>query len=292
MSADPTSQTFADEPPRVRRFRLALVRAIPRVPNDRAALQHMEQKHLGDVLIDYVNWRSRFVGVRPRRVEIEPVATVDPRWQNMSTVVAHFLEKVRRGDDLTPHLSLAPHTHGYSVAARAPRAKNADKWSDKDFLLNTLGYHHFHLGIGIEPGGYATRTDEVIFARVTREEFKVIAIFGHPVFDLDSEERRRLWELHNEIAFRGVAPGQFVIGAAIATSGHAVHVVRYAQHCLRCICAIDPQMNDSETVKGWFGNAALMAPKKPKLEWMFMHLDFGFTEKTTRTGFWVQKGWN
>ena len=57
------------EPPRIRKFRLELVKEIPRFPNNLASLKHMQQKHLTNVLIDYINWRSRYIGVRPRTVE-------------------------------------------------------------------------------------------------------------------------------------------------------------------------------------------------------------------------------
>ena len=50
---------------RVKNFRSWLVNAIPRVPNDRASKLHMQQKQLPELLIDYVNWRSRYVGQRP-----------------------------------------------------------------------------------------------------------------------------------------------------------------------------------------------------------------------------------
>src|ERR1700683_2567304 len=88
----------------VKKFRLELVKAIPRFPNDGKSLLHMRQKHLSSVLVDYIHWRARYVGIRPRQVEIEAVAKANPRWSAMAVPIEAFLEKVRRGDDLTPHL--------------------------------------------------------------------------------------------------------------------------------------------------------------------------------------------
>ncbi len=62
------AQATAVEPPRIKKLRRDLIKAIPRVPNNKASLQHMEAKHLTDLLIDYINWRSRYVGERPRTV--------------------------------------------------------------------------------------------------------------------------------------------------------------------------------------------------------------------------------
>jgi hypothetical protein len=53
ISTHPSGST--GEPPRIKKFRLALVKEIPRFPNDKASLQHMQQKHLPEVMIDYVN---------------------------------------------------------------------------------------------------------------------------------------------------------------------------------------------------------------------------------------------
>jgi hypothetical protein len=182
--------TPACEPPRVNKFRLELVKTIRRFPNNRKSLQHMQQKRLADVLIDYVHWRARYVGKRPRQIEIEAAVKADARWPAMATAIEAFLGKVRVGDDLTPHLSLLPHTRGYSLAAHTPGATNEDHWSDKDFFLTRMNYHHFHLGMGRRG-----RTGHLIFAEVSRDKFKVIAIFNHDVFVEGSPER-----MHNMLA--------------------------------------------------------------------------------------------
>jgi hypothetical protein len=105
-----------------------------------------------------------------RQVEIEPAAKADPRWSAMAAAIEAFLEKVRRGDDLTPYLSLIPHTRGYSLAAHTPGATNDERWSDKDLLLTRMNYHHFHLGMGIEAAGHAARTAHIVY-RLVRLRF-------------------------------------------------------------------------------------------------------------------------
>lgn len=121
-SAKTTSQMTGDEPPRIKNFRGELIKAIPRFPNDRASVLHMRQKHLTDLLIDYINWRSRYVGQRPRAVSVEPAVQSDPRWAAHAVGIAAFLDKVRRGDDLTPHLSMSDIRKGTRLP-RAPRAR-------------------------------------------------------------------------------------------------------------------------------------------------------------------------
>ena len=124
----------------------------------------MKQKQLPELLIDYLNWRSRYVGQRPRTVTVEPVAMADPRWWKHAAAIQSFIDKVAQGDDLTPHLSIQPHKHGYAPAARTLGATTEDRWSDKDFVLNIMGYHHFHLGTTMQRRGHVDRSDDLIFA--------------------------------------------------------------------------------------------------------------------------------
>jgi hypothetical protein len=232
----------------------------------------MQQKQLPELLIDYVNWRSRYVGQRPRTVTVEPATKADPRWSMHAAAIGAFIDKVRRGDDLDPHLSIKPHTQGYAPAARAPGATIEDRWSDKDFLLNTMGYHHFHLGTATQKHGHVDRTGDLIFAKVHRDTFKVIAIFGHEVFEQNSTERMRLWSVHEEIVFRGVPPGSAVVEGLIATSGHNLHVVHYAQECAKIIRDYERKLDDPNFVKRLYPSGE-RAPAKPKFEWSFRHLD-------------------
>lgn len=284
-------QATAFEQPRIKKLRRALIKAIPRVPNNKASLEHMEAKQLPDLLIDYINWRSRYVGERPRTVSIEAAALADPRWSSNAAAIKTFLEKVERGDDLTPHLSIEPHTRGYAPAAHAPLATPDDRWSDKDFLLNVMGFHHFHLGTATQGRGHVGRTDELIFAEVRRDTFKVIAIFHHSVFDEGSAERMRLWALHDSIIARGVAPGAAIVRAMIATSGHPLHVVLYARACLRIIREIEPRLDDPEFVKSLY-RPPEEAPAKSKLPWAFRHLDLAIYDEAKPCIMMLKKGWN
>jgi hypothetical protein len=242
---------------------------------------------LSDVLVDYVHWRARYVGKRPRQIEIEAAAKADPGWFAMAAAIEAFLEKVRSGDDLTPHLSLLPHTRGYSVAVHTPGATNEDRWSDKDFLLTRMNYHHFHFGTG-----RTGRTDDLIFAEVGRDKFKVIAIFNHDVFVEGSTERERLSALHNQIIFRRLPPGAGVMDGPVMSSGHAMHVVMYAQRCARQIESVDPQLDNRAYIENWYALGEIESPPEPKFKWAFLHLDLAVYESAKRTAFVLEKGWN
>jgi|ERR1700730_11639224 len=260
------------EPSRVKRFRLEMAKAIPKVPNDRATLRKLQEKSLGEILIDYVNWRARYVGVRQRKVIIDPEMRTQPKWAEHALAVEALFKKVESGEDLTPHLSLVPHSRGYARRAGMQGALSDDKWSDKDFLLHGMNCHHFHLGHNVERRGHVERTENVLFADVTREEFTVVGIFDHSVFERDTPERRRLWELHDRISFRGHPPGAVLFNAAITTSGHTLHGVHYAQHCARKVQLYEPLLNGRDFVDSMFAQASGKPPSGTNFAWGFNHL--------------------
>jgi hypothetical protein len=288
----------ATEPKRIKKLRSELLKAIPRFPNDKASLQALQSKSLTSLLIDYANWAIRYVSPRPRRVQVESTASGDARWQSLSTEITFFLDKVARGDDLTPHLSIEPHTRGYTPAASAPGTA-ADRWADKDMLLNVMGYYHFHLGMTLEPAGHAKRTNEVLFAAVTRDLFEVVAILDHSVFEMRddptvpiSPERQRLLTIFEERAMRNARPGSVVIPAMIATSGHSMHLVRSAQNYVKVLQENEPKLDDLSFVNGLYEKAGLPHPMKPKLRWHMQLLDLGVLDETTGAFFPFRRGPN
>lgn len=282
------------ETKRIKNFRLSIAKQIPRFPNDKASLQILEAKSLGALLIDYANWAIRYVATRPRRVIIESTAINDRRWASWEADIRQLLRKVETGDDLTPHLSLKPHTRGFTPAASA-QGPDVDRWADKDMLLNVMGYHHLHLDAAPTQG---MRSDEMVFAQVTRDTFTVVGIFDHSVFEATTPtavmtaERERLWEIFDERTTRGVPPGAVVMTPPIATSGHPVQLVMMASDYARTIHAIDPKLNDRSYVQGLFEEAHAPVPAKPELRWRMHFLDLCLVDKAETCAFVLRKGPN
>jgi hypothetical protein len=286
------------EPKRITSFRKQLARAIPRFPNDGESLRVLDQKSLGSLLIDYFTWRTRYVGMRPRSVVIDPLATSQPIWSDKQAIIYPFLEKVKRGDDLTPHLSLQPRTRGFSPSAGVPGATVEERWADKDMMLNTMGYHHFHPSLTIEPGGFATRTNEILLAHVTRDRFTVVGLFEHSVFETNPDgsltpERERLWQVFDEHSTRGAPPGSIVIqGPGISLSGHSHPTIFTAQKYARLVAKVDPLIETADFQRDFFQNAGIAAPPKPKWQWTLCHLDLAVCERKSGATGILRKGPN
>lgn len=265
---------------------------VPKFPNNRATKAHLEGQSLTDLFIHYMSWRTRFVAQRPRTVSIRASAENDKRWPTLKPGIDLLLDKIRHGDDVTPHLSLKALQEGYTPAAQRSAA---DRWADKDFLLNVMGFHHFHLGTTLEPKGFIKRTDNVLFAYITRTHFDVLGLFDHSVFNNDdptsmTAEHTRLWQLHEEVIFADVDPGFVVVANPITTSGHMLHIVELAQRAARIIKQIDPRLDDRAYLQNHIYGKHLPVPTKLKLRWDFSDLDLCLIDDVTHTGFIMQRG--
>ncbi|MBC8465606.1 hypothetical protein H8D57_01130, partial [bacterium] len=245
------------------KFHGSIIKALPKFPNNKATKTKLEQMSLTTLLIHYLSWMCRYIAIKPREVEIEKSVQDDPRWITLQPQIDALLEKVRKGKDLTPHLSLQAHRKGYTPVA-SEKGPDVDRWADKDFLLNAMGYHHFHLGQKKEPKGHVIRTDDVVFARVTREKFTVVGIFDHSVFEpvgnKMSVERERLWSIFDEHVTRGASPGSVVISSPIATSGHPIHLVSTAQECFWIINQVNPRLDEKRFIDDLYSDAGIKVP--------------------------------
>lgn len=288
----------SDDSKRIKALRRELIGLVPRFPNNREARDAIEAKVLTDLLIVFIAWRLRHVGMRPRQVTGRTNLASDPRTAALQPNIDVFLKLVEDGGDLTPYLSIEPRTKGYTPAAEA-RRPNQDSWADKDFVLNVMGLHHFHLGLTMEAAGHAKRTNELIFASVTRDTFEILGLVNHAAFKYEDDgsmtpERQTLWSMYEAREGANNLPGQLSIGGygglGIALSGHPVTVVRTAQDHVRVMREIDPKLDDSAYVQSLYPAGSL--PDKPKLRWHYRHLDLGLYDEAARFFACFRKGPN
>jgi hypothetical protein len=284
------------ESARIRKFRLLVAKAIPKFPNDRSTLQMLEAKSLGSLLIDYANWAYRLIPPRPRSVIIEPSLTADRRWKSLAKDTKELLQLVAAGDDLNQRLSEKVFRRGFTPTAAQP-GPDVDRWEDKDLLLNVMGYHHLNLSTAIDRSGLVKRTNDVLFAQVTRDKFYAIGFFDHSVFkttDVASQtmtdERIRLWQICESRNNLGQQPGVAYVANSITTSGHNDLAVRLAQRFAQIIAAFDPKLDDLTTRAELFPNLSESEVRSMKLEWRFNFLDLGLCDHSAKVFHILQRG--
>lgn len=277
---------------REKRLRKNLINDIPKFPNDRATRIEMEGKSTRSLLLYYTSWRLRLVSARPRKVLGKNIVRQELKDQALINGSKKFIDAVERGDDLTLYLSDKATKRGYTPP-RSKLSRDFERWNDKDFLLNTLGFHHFHIGDSKTKSGLINRTNQVIFAKVNRTEFHVIGVFDHSVFNNCglslTLEQKRLWETIDEYENLNKMPSPFTLGGynglGIATSGHPIAVVMHSNHLARIVRDIGPKLDNTEFVTSLGFNA-----QKAELEWCFSHSDFGLLDKASKTFRLLQYG--
>jgi len=271
---------------RIRKLKTEIINTIPKLPNNKETKEILESKHLTDLLIAYLNWATRLIVARPRTVEINQEVLTDTRWSSILNQFDKLKEKIEKGESLMPHLSLKAQEKGFIPAASETRP-DTDKWADKDFILNIMGFYHFHLGDIQKTGkNIAERTYDVIFAQVDRHTFRAVGIFNHAVFEGTdpitqkmTSERMRLWQLYDQIISKDAAPGSIVIPSMIATSGHTLHVVQKAIEYAQIIEEIDPKLDDREYINSLYEETDIESPGKPKIEWYLRGTDLGVFDR-------------
>jgi len=284
-----------EESKRIREFKDDLIKKLPFFPNDKETLFELKGQNLQDVMVHYLHWQTRQVPARSRRVQLAPEVTSDKRWKFLKGNVSDLFEKVRNGEDLSPHLSKRAHKKGYTPSQRI-RDGEVDNWEDKDQMLNTKGFHHFHLDMHIQNSGLSNRTNDVLFAKISRENFHAIAIFDHSVFDsvgvsgVMNDERTRMWDIHKKYLTLDMEPGTTYISHPISCSGHPIYLIRMSDFYVGIIEDIDHKLDDRVFVNDLFDQAGLPHPKKIKLNWHIDGLDLGLLDKSSAAFFNIKQG--
>lgn len=273
-----------------------LIKDLPFFPNNKTTLNALERQSLNEILIHYLHWKTRIVPPRLRKIIIAPEVTSDERWSLLKSGINGLLEKVRNSEDIYPYHSEGAHRKGYKPLKQVRDGDFADLWEDKDQLLNTKGFHHFHLNMDIQSTGLSERTDDVLFAFVNRDTFHAVGIFNHDVFkQVDTQgkftaEREKMWKLHEKHLTLGMSPGTVYISNPIMLSGHPTMLVKMSDIYARTIRETDPKLDDRLFINSLYDQARWPQPKKYNFEWNLEHLDLKLFDKKNNSSFVTYKG--
>ena len=282
------------EPKRIKKLKKELIKQLPFFPNNKETLLELESQNIHPIMLHYLHWQARQVPVRQRSVQLAPEVTSDKRWNNLKENINLLFDKVRTGVDLSPHLSSKAHQKAYSPIET--RNAKMDKWEDKDFILNTKGFHHFHLDMNIQNNGLVKRTNDVLFARVQRDSFHAVGIFDHSVFGSckniaePSNELERLWKIYDKLTTLGLPPETVYISNPITTSGHPLFLVDESSRYCEIILSVDARLDDYTYIKSLYQEAKVTTPKKYKFEWFMDGLDLKLLDKKNSMVFIFKHG--
>jgi len=273
-------------PKRIKALRSEVIRAVPRVPNDKHALVHMEGMHTRQLILAFVTWRMRMIPAKPRTVKFWP-AGIGPHYPRMRQALRDFVAKVSAGDDLNPFLSLGVNTRGYIVPGQGAAR------DDRDMVLTRMGLHHFHIGArsASNPTG---RSDHLVFAEVTADDFIVVALSDHNAFRMGSPESLHFCRICQSYIGRNVPPGQGYMLNPGMSSGHSMTVSLFSLKCEDEMQRLDPLLDDPAFIDKLYNGhptdqdgQPVGRPSKPSFKWHFDDLRFGILEQKTLVFFCI-----
>ena len=92
-------------PPRVQQFREAIIKELPRVPNNKASRASLEAMPTRLLILAFITWRMRLIPARPRRVSLWAGGVTPSELKTATPRLQPLLMKVEAGRELTAHLS-------------------------------------------------------------------------------------------------------------------------------------------------------------------------------------------
>lgn len=275
--------------PRIQALRDSIIKDLPRAPNDKASRASLQAMPTRGLICAFITWRMRLIPAKPRKVRVWSGGVTPSEMRAATPRLRALLQKVEAGKNLTPHLSNLVMTKGVVL----PGANPADRGKDIDRVLIREGLHHFHVGI-VSPGKPKGRSDVLLFADVSDNEFRIIAISTHDAFEQGSVEHLRLLEIASAYIAKDVPPGQAFMANPVMSSGHSLAVTMFADSCEAQIEMLDPQLDDPAYVDRLYNDQPIMRdgkpitrPLKPLLRWHFEDLAFGILDRRTKVFFCI-----
>jgi hypothetical protein len=288
-------------------LRREIVKVLPHDAANPAIVSALNKMSDFELLTRFFNWLDRHVHAHPRIVELSPDCT--SALADHQPDIGLLIDKIRRGGDLTPHLSKDVMV-GYTT-----RAKNKPS-KDLDLLLNDWGIHHLHLSQTIKSDGFVKRGGPLLFAIFTREVAYLLDVMPHGQW-----ENQRLVEIaarnwpnrglfiqlalvdgisstitqadRKTLRHCGVLALVEVDGKVyasrtfgISSAGTSSQASRRARDILHWIKALTEKMNQEPDCLRPIIETAATYPSQPDFSVAFWNgsADFGFVVREARTG--------
>lgn len=297
----------ANTAPRIADLVKRLVGAIPCKPDSSEVRRILAQKDLRDLMLVYVNYASRFVTPRPRRVAALPGWDTTPAYRAHRDAIRMVIMEILAGADLTPRLSDRVHVSGYAHPERTAKGR-LRRWEDKDFALNAYGVHHLHLGPTRPDSSPVDRTRDLLYVRFDRGIAILAGVADHNAFDdgtvrrwaagLEVEMGRQLRGVsldvdgsgtestRHQLARMGVMTleahdGHVVAPVAMNMSGHRSEHVRHVDRIVAAVRHFEPIIDTPDFRRAFFADAKHPAPPDPMYRWEPLYTELRLIELRT-----------
>jgi|JRHI01.1.fsa_nt_gi hypothetical protein len=183
--------------PRVRQLQHEIVVAIP--CGTKAHRAHLAELPFPTIMNIYINYASRLVVPRPRRVVFAPNFWEINGARQDGSLIRTIAAEISAGANLSPRLSSLVRFRGY----RPDRYDEngcfiGNKWWSRDFALNVYGLHHLHLDTIETPKAKRDRSARLVFVEFSRDIGLMVMVGGHDFDSTQLEERILRLRANNE----------------------------------------------------------------------------------------------
>ena len=156
-----------------------VLKMLPYDRSDAATVEALEAKSVPELLVIYLNWRTRLIPVQPRAVFISDAFKKNPVYQSAFPEIEKLLDDVRNGANLAPRLSRQIEI-GFCLPKRGKsKPLSVSNRPDLDLLLNDWNIHHLHISSEVEPDGFVRRGNYIVFGIFTADKAFLIDICNH-----------------------------------------------------------------------------------------------------------------
>jgi len=134
-------------------------------------------KSFKETLLNYSNWRRRFIKKVPREVCFSKEITTNIKFTLYKKAISKIEYKFKNGQDLTPFLS--------TLVVNAPlKTSSKSSSSDKDVFLNAFNIHHLHLNTKYQRKPtkgitFIERSSDLLFVMITQDKVYFLDIEKH-----------------------------------------------------------------------------------------------------------------
>jgi len=152
---------------------------LPYDHSDADIAAEFKRKGATELLIIYHNWMSRHIFAMPRKVHISAAYEANPTTTQRKTDLDALIEKIEKGNDLTPHLSTRVNISLDSLSKKINRRKHLD------LMLIEWEVHHLHISQKMRSDGFVERGNPLLFAVFHVFDAYLIDVMTHDDFNRD-----------------------------------------------------------------------------------------------------------
>jgi hypothetical protein len=160
---------------------------IDALPFDRSnpeAVAALNEKHPGELLALYHNWRRRRIAAQPRQVMRSNEFVRNPVARERSDTIEQIVRDIEYGSDLTKYLSRRVR-FGFALPRKSDK-KDLYNLQYLDLLLNEWEIHHLHISTTLEADGFVEWGYPLLFAIFRPSRAYLIEVKTHDDFADDT----------------------------------------------------------------------------------------------------------